>query len=53
MSIVVEKNDMRGKSVYIGSVVYLAKVPAKHRRLECRNFGRRWELSENDRIVAL
>lgn len=33
MSIVIEKNEMDGKSVYVGSVADLAKVPASHRWL--------------------
>lgn len=33
MSIVIEKNDMDGKSVYVGSVADLVKVPETHRRL--------------------
>jgi hypothetical protein len=37
MSIVIEKNDLGGKSVYVGSVRDLAKVPAAHRRLVGRS----------------
>ncbi len=33
MAIVIEKNEMEGKSVYVNSVADLAKVPALHRRL--------------------
>lgn len=33
MAIVIEKNEMEGKSVYVGSAADLAKVPASHRRL--------------------
>src|SRR5262249_26296159 len=33
MAIVVEKNEMEGKSVYVGSVADLRKVPASHRAL--------------------
>jgi hypothetical protein len=36
MSLVVEKNDMGGKSVYVGSVADLKKVPVAHRRLAGR-----------------
>jgi hypothetical protein len=33
MAIVIEKNEMGGKSVYVGSTADLAKVPASHRQL--------------------
>ncbi len=36
MSLVIEENDMDGKSVAIGSVADLARVPATHRRLAGR-----------------
>jgi hypothetical protein len=33
MAIVIEKNEMEGKSVYVNSAADLAKVPASHRKL--------------------